>query len=78
MVQISENEFLVAGFSARVVFKPQPADPHVHMQILTAEEGQYQDGTWKMGRILNGDQTDFGLNFAKGKYKVVRVTLGTY
>ncbi len=78
VVQISENEFLVAGFSARVVFKPQPADPHVHMQILTAEEGQYQDGTWKMGRILNGDQTDFGLNFAKGKYKVVRVTLGTY
>jgi Domain of unknown function (DUF5597)/Glycosyl hydrolases family 35 len=78
VVQISESEFLLAGFSARVVFKPQPADPHVHMEILSAEEGQYQDGTWKMSRMLNGDQTDFGLNFAKGKYKVVRVTLGTY
>jgi hypothetical protein len=28
------------------------------------EEGMYEDGAFKFLRILNGDQTDWGLNFS--------------
>jgi hypothetical protein len=41
------------------------------------EEGTYVDGKWKLLRIWNGDQTDYGLNF-KSLPQVLHVTLMTY
>src|SRR5579875_2531663 len=78
IVQIAEDEFLVTGFDARVQF--QLADPNgrEHMQFLRVEEGRYEDGQWKMSRLWNGDQTDYGLNFSRQGARVVRVFLGTY
>jgi hypothetical protein len=35
-----------------------------HRQFLRVEEGMYEDGAFKFLRILNGDQTDWGLNFS--------------
>ncbi|HZP17885.1 MAG TPA: DUF5597 domain-containing protein [Terriglobales bacterium] len=76
VAQLSANEFLVTGVDARVEFQPaQNQDGHV--QVLRAEEGRYENGNWKMLRLWNGDQTDYGLNFTH-QNKVVRVSLGTY
>jgi len=49
----------------------------VHRQFLRVEEGAYEDGVFKFERILNGDQTDWGLNFGSDP-DVMRVSLSTY
>ncbi|HYK35348.1 DUF5597 domain-containing protein [Alloacidobacterium sp.] len=78
IVQISEDEFLVTGFDARVQFQLAEQQSNQHMQFLRVEEGGYQNGVWKMSRLWNGDQTDYGLNFNRQQGKVVRASLGTY
>ena len=47
-----------------------------HRQFLRVEEGAYEDGAFKFLRILNGDQTDWGLNFSS-EPEVLRVSLAT-
>ena len=47
------------------------------IEILQAEEGQYVDGVWKATSILNGDQTDRGLNFRNASPPLVRIRLHT-
>jgi len=49
----------------------------VHRQFLRVEEGTYVDGEFKFARILNGDQTDWGLGLG-AEPVVVRVSVGTY
>jgi beta-galactosidase GanA len=48
-----------------------------HRQFLRVEEGAYENGTFKFLRILNGDQTDWGLNFSS-EPEVLRVSVATY
>jgi beta-galactosidase GanA len=48
-----------------------------HRQFLRVEEGAYENGSFKPIRILNGDQTDWGLDFSL-EPEVLRVTLATY
>jgi len=99
VAQLGDNQFLVAGYSCRVDFRPagteqQRKSQHVvpgtgqtpsaqidgqwvHRQFLRVGEGAYEDGAFKFMRILNGDQTDWGLNFAS-EPEVLRVSLATY
>ena len=53
-----------------------------HAQILRAEEGKYENGEWHSLRILNGDQTDRGINLRdvnpQAQDTVVRIRMGTY
>jgi hypothetical protein len=49
----------------------------VHRQFLKVEEGTYENGAFKFGRILNGDQTDWGVGLG-AEPVVVRVSVGTY
>jgi hypothetical protein len=49
----------------------------VHRQFLRVEEGTYENGAFKFQRILNGDQTDWGLNFSS-EPEVLRVSVATY
>jgi hypothetical protein len=49
----------------------------VHRQFLRVEEGAYENGAFKFQRILNGDQTDWGLNFSS-EPEVLRVSVATY
>jgi len=51
--------------------------PNLQLEILRAEEGQYVDGVWQTTRILNGDQTDRGLNFRGSNPTLVRIRLHT-
>jgi beta-galactosidase GanA len=48
-----------------------------HRQFLRVEEGAYENGAFKPARILNGDQTDWGLNF-NSEPEVIRVSIATY
>jgi hypothetical protein len=50
----------------------------MRMQILSAEEGSYQDGVWKSVRLWNGDETDRGLQFHSDDPAVVRIKLGKF
>ena len=49
----------------------------LHRQFLKVEEGNYENGAFKFRRILNGDQTDYGLNFSSAPL-VLRVSVATY
>jgi hypothetical protein len=75
VAQLKDNQFLVTGFHSRVEF--QPVDAGKHRQFLKVEEGAYENGVFKMRRIWNGDETDWGLNFG-AEPVVLRVSVATY
>ncbi len=77
VAQFGTDEFLVAGFFCRVDFRVSDTASGKQRQFLRVEEGSYDNGRFKPIRIWNGDQTDWGLNFASAP-QVLRVTLGTY
>jgi hypothetical protein len=79
VAQLGPLEFLVTGFDASVSFTVLAAElekqPNQQLEILRAEEGSYVDGAWHAARILNGDQTDRGLNFYGENPPLVRIVL---
>jgi hypothetical protein len=81
VAQLGPLEFLVSGFDVSVSFTLPAAvlqqTPNLQLEILRAEEGQYVDGVWQTTRILNGDQTDRGLNFRGSNPTLVRIRLHT-
>ena len=74
VAQLAEDQFLVTGFFCRVRFHPAGAAADRPWQYVRVEEGQYQNGAFLPERLWNGDQTDWGLNFASAP-QVLRVTL---
>ena len=77
VAQLGPDEFLVTGVDASVVFHLPGKLPWIHSQIVTAQQGVYDGGTWKPVRLWNGDETDRGLCFFQ-KPEVVRVTMGRF
>ncbi len=77
VAQLGPDEFLVTGVDASVSFHVPGRLPGLRMQILSAEEGAYENGAWKPLRLWNGDETDRGLSF-HGEAAVVRVRLGRF
>jgi len=75
IAQLGDNQFLVTGLFCRVDFRPSEAKKY--RQFLRVEEGTYENGVFKFLRILNGDQTDWGLNFSS-EPEVLRVSVATY
>jgi len=75
VAQLGENQFLVTGISSRVDFRPAAAEKH--RQFLRVEEDTYENGAFKMVRIWNGDETDWGINF-RAEPVLLRVSLATY
>jgi hypothetical protein len=76
--QLGPDEFLVTGVDASVSFHLPGRLPGLRMQILSAEEGSYENGVWKPLRLWNGDETDRGLNFHQERPAVVRIRLGKF
>lgn len=74
---IGPDEFLVAGFDVRVDFFLAHPAVHEHPQYLRVEEGSYEGTAWKPTRWLNGDETDYGLNFGDTG-SISHVRMGTY
>lgn len=78
VAQLGPDEFLVTGVDTSVSFHLPGRLPGLRMQILTAEEGTYQNGTWKPARLWNGDETDRGLQFHQDDPTAVRVRLSKF
>ena len=77
VAQLGPDEFLVTGIDASVSFHLPGKLPWIRSEILTAEQGVYENGVWKMLRLWNGDETDRGLSFHQ-QPQVVRVHLGRF
>ena len=77
IAQLGPDEFLVTGVDASVSFHLRGKLPWMRSQILTAEQGGYDNGVWKPIKWWNGDETDRGLSFYE-KPAVVRVRLARF
>jgi hypothetical protein len=60
VVQLNDNEFVLIGTLCRFTFKPAGANAGKAWQYLKVEEGKYENGAFKLLRIRNGDETDWG------------------
>jgi hypothetical protein len=60
VVQLGENEFVLTGSLCHFTFHPVGANAGKAWQYLMVEEGKYENGTFKLLRIRNGDETDWG------------------
>jgi hypothetical protein len=77
IAQTAPDEFLILGFDALVRFMPRRSSEKRNAQFVWAEEGTFVNGEWKRSRLLNGDETFFGINLpAEGKW--VKVKLMAY
>lgn len=79
IIQTKENEFFIAGTGVVITFKNNE-NPDLHTGILKAEEGQFENGKWKVMRHLNGDQTHQGrhVNIPTQQIAIQRVELYNY
>lgn len=73
VAELEKGTFLITGYHSRVMVRPTGQKADNHWNYLVVEEGHYEDGAFVVDRILNGDQTDFGLRF--NLPKVLRVKL---
>ncbi len=60
VIQLGENDFLLIGTLCHFTFSPLGANASKSWQYLKVEEGRYENGEFKLLRILNGDETDWG------------------
>lgn len=74
VAQLAPDEFLVTGVDASIIFHLPGKLPWMRSEILSAEQGTYENGIWKPIRLWNGDETDRGLSFHE-KPTVVRVKM---
>jgi beta-galactosidase GanA len=59
VAQTGPDEFILSGSDVRVRFAPASGEG----SMVRVEEGSFgEDGSWRMTRVWNGDQTDYGLN----------------
>jgi beta-galactosidase GanA len=77
IAQLGPDEFLIAGDHVRLRLALAAAAGGEQPQILSAEEGTFDHGRWVMRRRWNGDETDYGFNFAEEPV-LLKVRLGTY
>jgi hypothetical protein len=72
--QTAPGEFLVGGMNANLIFAPKLGAPQTKAMLLSVEEGHFEAGEWKADRLLNGDETAFGVTLpAHGQTLKVKV-----
>ena len=79
VIATGADEFTFAGTGLTVTFEAdKPGDQIVG--ILSDEEGKYENGQWRPGRRLNGDQTHQGrhLRLPGGQFGIQRIKLYRY
>ena len=60
IVRLEENKFIVVGTGCHITFQPTGKNAGRAWQYEKVEEGQYENGKFKLRRIQNGDETDWG------------------
>jgi beta-galactosidase GanA len=75
IAQIDRDEYFVVGAGLSIAVSPQ--DGHGFAGFDKVWEGHFENGAWKAGRLLNGDQTHQGrrLLFDPQRYQIQRVKL---
>jgi hypothetical protein len=59
--QIAPNEFLISGMSANIILAPKLGSASKKAMYLSVEQGHFEAGEWHVDRLLNGDETAFGV-----------------
>jgi len=77
VAQTGDNEFLVAGLFCRVDFRLSDPANTAQREFVRVEEGTFDRDQFRLARIWNGDQTDWGLNFTS-EPQILRVRLGNF
>jgi hypothetical protein len=77
VAELAPDEFLVTGFGASIEFILNHPGLKQRWQIIKVEEGTYEEGQWKVRRLLNGDECDFHVDFGDAG-RIIHVKLGTY
>ncbi|MEO5681003.1 MAG: DUF5597 domain-containing protein [Chitinophagaceae bacterium] len=60
IVQLEENKFVLIGTRCHISFHPAGKNTGKAWQYDKVAEGHYENGIFKLLRILNGDETDWG------------------
>jgi hypothetical protein len=76
-VRLGPDEFLVTGVDASFSFHLPGRAAWSRSEIVTAQEGSYENGRWTPARLLNGDETDRGIHTYQMP-TAVRVKLGRF
>jgi hypothetical protein len=89
VAQIKENQFYITGSSCTIEFKAASGGQRDWLRVEEAEQLERKPNAshhgrdyspasaFRVGRILNGDETDHALPFGTAP-QTLRVTLGTY
>lgn len=79
IVHVGPDEFYIAGSGITVTFSPIGDGPH-RAGIESAWEGRFENGAWKRGRLLNGDQTHQGrhIRLEPDRFDIQHVRLYRY
>lgn len=75
--KLSEDEYLVTAYRARITFSPSDEITDPHYMVERVEEGHFENGKWVFERVWNGDQTDWGLNFTS-EPTLLKVKMASY
>jgi len=75
VAEAAPDRFLITGASANLKFAPKLGQRGT-VQLLTVEEGHFDNGRWVRERLLNGDETAFGLILpAEGRSMMVTIAV---
>jgi len=77
IIRIGPDDFLVTGVDVSITFHLPNRLPWSGSEIVTAEQGVFENGVWKPIRQWNGDETDRGLCFYQ-KPEYVKVHMGRF
>ncbi|MBY8827978.1 DUF5597 domain-containing protein [Hephaestia mangrovi] len=58
--RVAPDRFILTGASANLKFAPKLGD-HGSIELVSVEQGHFEDGRWVGEHLLNGDETAFGL-----------------
>jgi hypothetical protein len=75
IVKLAENKFILIGTLCHITFRPVGNNSGKAWQYLKVEEGSYENNSFKILRIRNGDETDWGGPGFDAKPTVLQITL---
>jgi len=56
IIEDSEESFFIAGCNTDIRLLPRRGSGQKHLTVLSMEEGSFENGQWRRGRMLNGDE----------------------
>ncbi|WP_291152005.1 DUF5597 domain-containing protein [Flavobacterium sp. UBA7680] len=79
IIEISPDEFYIAGSGIVVTFKPLK-NKNANAGILKTDQGKFENEKWRTIRHFNGDQTHQGrhLRISVGDYEIQKIKLYIY